>query len=492
MVSSANYVDRLPKNGVPAGLSPLMRVQGWGMVVESRSYYAEPRSVEEIKEIFAYARRRGLTIALRGTGCSYGDPSINEGGIVLSTTRMNRVIDWNPATGILTVEPGVKIREAWEAIIADGYWPPVVPGTAEVSFGGAASMNIHGKNSWKAGTFSDYILEFTMMLPSGEIVRASRTEEPDLFHAVIGGFGMLGVLLEMKVKMKHVPGGRLRVWATCCPNIHDMIVQFEELQDKVDYLVGWIDLFAKGDKLGRGIIHTGEMVGPEEDPEALSSLCVEKQRVSDKMFGVVPKAILGDGLSYFANNYGMAAVNFGKYWATRLTTHRHSILQSHAAFHFLLDFVPGWKNMYKPGGLIQYQVFVPFHRAEETLRKLWVTCHKRDIVPFLGVFKRHKDDPYLMTHAVDGYSVAMDIPVLPWTRAQVWDLAYELDDVMVRAGGRFYFAKDATLRPEILEKTYRPERMAAFRAWKEKCDPEHLLQSNLSRRVGMHPSNPVG
>jgi len=131
-------------------------------------------------------------------------------------------------------------------------------------------------------------------------------------------------------------------------------------------------------------------------------------------------------------------------------------------------------------------VFVPFEGAEQTLRRLWVTCHKRGIIPWLGVFKRHKDDPYLMTHAVDGYSVAMDIPVYPKTRHRVWDLAAELDEIMIASNGRFYFAKDATLRPEVFERVFRPERVAAFRRLKERCDPENILQTNLSRRIGFN------
>lgn len=469
----------------PPGLSPLLRVQGYGMATESRSYYCEPRSVAEIKEILAYARRRGLTVGLRGTGCSYGDASINEGGVVLSCAKMNRILDWDPETGVLHAEAGVTIEQAWKTGIPDHYWVPVVSGTMFPTLAGAASMNIHGKNAWKAGTLSDYILELTMMLPSGELVRCSRTEEPELFRAALGGFGMLGIITEVKLKLKKVPGGRLRVYGLCAPNLRDLITEFERLAPTSDYLVGWIDFFAKGDALGRSIIHAANFVGPEEDPLALESFAVEKQVVPAKIAGLVPMTVLGDGLRLFAHDPGMRLVNWGKYWSTRLLGDRKSYYQSHGAYHFLLDYIPNWKNIYKPGGFIQYQTFVPFTDAERTLRRLWVTCHKRGVTPWLGVFKRHKDDPYLMTHAVDGYSVAMDIGVQEHNRAKVWDLSHELDEILIAAGGRLYFAKDATMRPEILERMYRPERVAAFRKMKERCDPEGILQTNLSRRIGV-------
>ncbi len=189
--TEAPAAARARRNGMPAR-SSYEYVEGWGMAVGAHGRVLRPRSVEEVAACFALARAEGTTIGLRGTGCSYGDASVNTGGHSLDVTAMNRVLAWDPATGIAVLEPGVTIEQLWTRILPDGWWPPVVSGTAFPTIAGVAAMNIHGKNNFKAGTIGDWIVEFDLALPSGELRTCSREKSPDLFHAAIGGFGMLG------------------------------------------------------------------------------------------------------------------------------------------------------------------------------------------------------------------------------------------------------------------------------------------------------------
>jgi len=88
-----------------------------------------------------------------------------------------------------------------------------------------------------------------------------------------------------------------------------------------------------------------------------------------------------------------------------------------------------------------------------------------------------------MTHSVDGYSFALDYKVTPSNRGQLWQLAAEMDQLVVEAGGRFYFAKDSTLSHHSLESYLAEERVRKFLDLKATCDPEGLLQTNLYRRL---------
>src|SRR5690606_7718853 len=126
-------------------------------------------------------------VALRGAGRSYGDASLNNEQVILDLTRMRRILRWSPKEGIATVEPGVTIQQLWEYTIEDGWWPPVVSGTMFTTYGGIAGMNIHGKNCFQVGTIGDHLQEFDLLLPTGEVKTCSRTQNPELFHAAIGG-----------------------------------------------------------------------------------------------------------------------------------------------------------------------------------------------------------------------------------------------------------------------------------------------------------------
>ena len=172
-------------------------------------------------------------------------------------------------------------------------------------------------------------------------------------------------------------------------------------------------------------------------------------------------------------------------WNLAVSRNRCTSLQTHGAFHFLLDYVPRWHWMAKPGGLIQFQPFVPRAQGAPVLRKLIEMCHAARKVPYLGVLKRHRPDPFLMTHAVDGYSLAMDFGVsrAPHRRRALWELTHRMAEVVLEAGGRFYYAKDATLLSSSFERIHGGEAVAAFRALKQRLDPRSVLNTDLSRRL---------
>ena len=388
-----------------AGTMPLERLErvwAWGRASSAMSWVYRPSTVEGIGEVLALARGRGFTVGLRGAGQSYGDAALNAENVCLDLSRMTRILAWDPGTGMVRAEPGVTIRQLWEYTIEDGWWPPVVPGTMFASLGGSAAMNVHGKNNWKVGPIGDHILEFALLLPGGETRRCSREENAELFHAAIGGFGMLGCVVSVTLQMKRVHSGLLAVEPISVPSLEEMTRVFEERLGAADYLVGWVDCFARGAALGRGLVHHANHLAPGEDPEPARTLRREHQELPDTLLGIIPKAAMWRCMRPVANRLGMRLVNGAKYHLSRRQSGR-PYRESHAAFAFLFDYVPDWKLAYGPGGMIEYQSFIPASDATRVLAAQLRLAQARGIVPYLGVFKRHRPDPFLLTHALDGY-----------------------------------------------------------------------------------------
>lgn len=466
----------------PLPTERLEQVPAWGGASYTMGYVYRPNTLEGLRRVFDIARQTGRTIGLRGAGNSYGDAAQNAENIVLDLRRMNRILDWDPETGRITVEPGVTLQQLWRYILEDGWWPAVSTGTMQTSLGGCAAMNVHGKNAWKVGPIGDHIAQFDLMIPSGEILTCSRDQNSDIFHAAIGGFGMLGCFTSITLQTKRVYSGLLEVEALASHNLSEMMGQFREHLPNADYVVGWIDGIASGRSLGRGQIHVAHYLPPGADPYPSQTLRLTYQDLPDTMFGVVPRSIMWLFMRPFFNNVGSRFVNMGKYYASRLG-HGKKYRQPHAAFHFLLDYVPNWKKSYGPGGLIQYQPFIPADTAEAAFTELLHLCQRRGLPNYLTVLKRHRPDPFLMTHGLDGYSLAMDFRVTSARRPRLARLAAEMDEIVLAAGGRFYFAKDSTLRPEVALAYLGQDTIAQFRALKQRCDPEGILQTNLWRRI---------
>lgn len=460
----------------------LERAEAWGLTSFGMSYVFRPSTPQALRNVFALAKQAGVPVGLRGAGRSYGDAAINSEGILIDLERMNRVLAWDPETGIIDVEPGVTIEGLWRYVLGDGWWPPVVPGTMYPTLGGCLAMNIHGKNNWHEGTLGEHVLEFEAMLPTGEQRVCSPSSDPDLFHAIVGGLGVLGCFTRIRLQLKRVQTGELDVLALSVPNTGAMLDEMEALRDDWEYLVGWVDGFAGGRGLGRGQIHAANHLPQDGTPSPVQSLRLEYQDLPDTFFGVVPKSVLWRFMKPFANNLGWRLVCTARYLMAN-RRHGHRFLQSLAEFNFLLDYVPDWKRAYGPQGLIQYQCFVPKAKATEAFDLVLGLCQTRGLPPYLGVTKRHRPDEFLFTHAVDGYSLALDFRVTKRNRKRLVELMHDLDAIVLAHAGRFYFAKDSTLEPDSARAYLGDEAIQTFLELKAHCDPENLLQTDLWRRV---------
>jgi len=464
----------------PFSYKNLSFIENFGHSLSAPAFVHHPSSVDEIHEAFQLAKKEGMTVTLRGAGRSYNDAALNSLGIVLDLQGLNKILEWNSETGVVTAEPGVTLAKLWQVVLPDGWWPPVVSGTMATTLGGCLGMNIHGKNNFKMGTIGEHVLEFTALLPTGAKITCSPKKNGDLFRAMIGGMGMLGVFTSITLQMKKMHSGLLQVHAYPVHNLEEHLKALLDGAPQHDYIVGWLDATAGGKGLGRGQIHAAKYLHEGDDPDANKTMRVDYQTLPDRMFGVFPKSIIHYFMAPFMNNFGTWGVNTAKYvMSLRKGTYR----QSHAAFHFLLDYVPNWELAYGRSGLIQYQSFLPKETALEAWRGILALSHTRRLPSYLGVTKRHRPDDFLLSHSVDGFSLAMDFKVTRSNKEKLAAMLQEFDQIVLSAGGRFYFAKNSETTPETARRFLGGETIEKFRMLKQRTDPDNLLESDLYRRV---------
>ena len=456
------------------------QLENFGHSLKSSCYRIQVRKTDDIYEAFQLAKKNSLTVTARGTGLSYNDVSLNSGGIVLDMTGMDQILEWDPVTGVVRCESGVTLEKLWKKVEPDGWWPPVVSGTMKTTLGGCLSANIHGKNNFQKGTIGEHVTEFTAMLPTGALVTCSPEKNADLFYAMISGLGMLGVFTSVTMQMKRVHSGLISVDARPVRTLREHLTDLLENAPHYDYIVGWLDTVQGGKNLGRGQIHAANNLKEGEDPNAHETMKLSYQHLPDRLFGVMPKSMLHYFMNPFLNNIGVWGINTAKYVASLRT---HTFRQSHAEFHFLLDYVPDWERSFGRGGLIQYQSFIPKETAEDAWREMIQLSHQRGLPSYLGVTKRHRPDNFLLTHAVDGFSLAMDFRVTDGNRRRLSEQLQEFDKIVLSAGGRFYFAKNSETSAESTRTFLGEETIAKFKKLKKRCDPNGLLESDLYRRI---------
>jgi len=454
--------------------------ENFGHSINAPSTCFSPRNSEELLERFTEAERHGFKIAFRGAGCSYNDAALNGGGMLVNFENMKEILEWNPESGIITVQPGISLSELWQKVLPDGWWPPVVSGTMTTTLGGCLGMNIHGKNNFRLGTIGEHVLKFTALLPNGAELTCSPDLNSDLFYSMIGGLGMLGAFTSITLKMKRVYSGFLRVSQYPVHNLASHLEAIERDAPLHDYTVGWLDATAGGNSLGRGQIHVADYLPAGEDSDPATSMRVDRQTLPATMFGFFPKSIIHYIMTPFMNNIGARLVNSAKYVASLRTS---SYLQSHAAFHFLLDYVPNWELAYGNQGLIQYQTFLPKASALDIWKEMLITSQKRGIPSFLGVTKRHRPDQFLLSHAVDGYSLAFDFKITRRNRSSLRTMLTEFDNITTNAGGRFYLAKNSETSSETALAYLGKPAIEKFIQLKNRTDPNFILESDLFQRI---------
>jgi decaprenylphospho-beta-D-ribofuranose 2-oxidase len=461
-------------------LKNFTQLENFGHSLRAPSYRFRLTSTEEIYEVFCLAKETGLTVTARGAGRSYNDASLNGGGIMLDMSAMNQILEWDSVSGVVRCEPGATLEQLWKCVEPAGWWPPVVSGTMKTTLGGCLAANIHGKNNFQKGTVGEHVLEFSAILPTGEMITCAPEQNADLFYAMISGLGMLGVFTSITMQMKRIHSGLLSVDAWSVPNLNRHLRDLLDHAPHYDYIVGWLDTTAGGKNLGRGQIHAANNLKEGEDPNAQETMQLTYQHLPDRLFGLMPKSLLHHFMNPFMNNLGVWGINTAKYVAS---LRKHTFLQSHAEFHFLLDYVPNWELSFGSGGLIQYQSFLPKEAAEETWRTLIELSLQRGLPCYLGVTKRHRPDKFLLTHAVDGFSLAMDFKVTDNRRAKLSEMLQEFDRIVLEVGGRFYFAKNSETSAEAARTFLGEETLLKFKELKKRCDPDNLLGSDLFRRV---------
>ena len=450
--------------------SRTVTLTGWGRVAPSSAELAEPDSPGSAALLLTAADpSRGLIA--RGLGRSYNNASQCGGGTVISTSRLNRILELDPATGLVTCEAGVSLEQLIVAGLPAGWFVPVSPGTRQVTVGGAIAADVHGKNHHVAGSFAMHVREFDLLLPGGELRTVTRQGDPALFWATAGGMGLTGLIVRATVQLKRVATSRVRVETVRTADADETMAVLAEHDRAHGYTVAWTDSLARGASLGRSVVTSGDFAELGDLPPA--------DRQDPFAFRPGARVSVPDGFPPgLINRYSVALAN--KAWYRKAPRHRTGELQTIGTFFHPLDGIRNWNRVYGPGGFRQYQYVLPFGQEAAVRRSFELVSNVR-APSFVTVLKRFGEgDPGLLSFPMAGWTLALDFPARTPGLA---GLLSSLDRLVVEAGGRVYLAKDSRVPAGVLEQMY--PRLAEFRKLRAELDPDGILASDLSRRLGL-------
>ena len=190
------------------------QLSGWGRTAPGLAHVLRPTSVEQVQAAVAAVADRNADrpshlkrgVVARGLGRSYGDVAQNTGGLVIDLTGLDTIHHIDVEGAIVDLDAGVSLDALMRAALPYGLWVPVLPGTRQVTIGGAVGCDVHGKNHHSAGSFGDHVASLDLLVADGRVLTLTpegSADDPDgsLFWATVGGIGLTGIILRVRLRM---------------------------------------------------------------------------------------------------------------------------------------------------------------------------------------------------------------------------------------------------------------------------------------------------
>jgi decaprenylphospho-beta-D-ribofuranose 2-oxidase len=433
-------------------------LQGWG---RQPRVAALERLAEDLEQASA-----GATLA-RGMGRSYGDASLPPAGTVaVSSLLADRLLGFEPATGRLHAEAGLKLAEINRLFLPRLFASPTLPGTQLITLGGMVAADVHGKEHHVAGTFGRHVERLRIRLGSGDVVWCDREQRADLFRATLGGMGLTGHVLEVVCRLQRIPSPWIVQETLRIPSLDAFLAALKESAAKWPMTMGWIDCLKRGPRMGRGILFRGRWAESGEAPARLPR-AKRKLRVPFDFpeFALNPVTIgVFNSLFY--------AANFPKI----------GVVDPDSFFH-PLDKILDWNRGYGKRGFTQYQCVIPEHHGAAGVRRFLDALTAERAASFLCVIKDcGVEGEGLLSFPLRGTSIAVDLAIGRDTAA----LVGRLNQLLIELGGRVYLAKDTFTTAGDFAKM--EPRLAAFREVRRRYDPDGRLRSFQSIRLFGDPA----
>ena len=443
-------------------------VAGWGRHPRALCHLYRPERVKELIHTLQAEEPHGFLP--RGLGRAYGDAALNSDGALVLMERLDRMLAFDGETGVLRCEGGVSLADLIHTFLPRGWFLSVTPGTKFCTVGACVACDVHGKNHHHEGSFASFVRSLNLLLPSGEVVRCSREERPELFYATVGGMGLTGIVLEVELQLRRVDSAYIVVDYVRTRDLEETLQTFHERDAHYLYSVAWLDCVASGKGFGRGVLMFGRHAKPEEVPAS---------RRADPL-SIRPRR--QEGMPVDLPEFLLNAVSLRTFNAAYYTTHltRAGVVTDYDTYFYPLDSILQWNRAYGKRGFVQWQCVLPYEQGIENLTRILEAAQRRRTYPFLSVLKRMGEPSGgLLSFPMPGYTLAVDFPV----RNGLFEVLEELDRIVVEAGGRLYLAKDARMSAETLLMTY--PRLKEWREVKAQVDPQGVWQSDLARRLRM-------
>ncbi|ALG85512.1 FAD-binding oxidoreductase [Gordonia phthalatica] len=448
-------------------------ISGWSRTNTTAASVLSTPDVDVIARAVRESDGRG--VIARGLGRSYNESAQNSGGLTVDMTPLQRVHSVDADELVADVDAGVSLDALMRMILPLGLWLPVLPGTRQVTIGGAIAHDIHGKSHHSTGSFGNQVLGLRLLTADGrirELTPDGDAQDPggELFWATVGGMGLTGIVLRARLRLQRTETAYFLADGVVTGGLRETIdLHRDEWNADADYSAGWFDAVSGGDTLGRGYFTRGRLATRDELPARLRR---HPLKFDAPQYLTVPDVFpsgLGNRLTFGLMSKG--------YFRTG-STFDGKILNISQFLH-PLDFMGEWNRFYGPNGFLQYQFVLP-HESLDEFAPILRTVKESGHASFVNVLKMFGDGNRApLSFPMPGVTATFDFAIGP----DLHRLTTRLDRMVLDAGGRLYSAKDSVTSAETFHTMY--PRIDEWRRVRRAVDPDGVFVSDMARRLDL-------
>ncbi|MDF0529979.1 FAD-binding oxidoreductase [Tsukamurella sp. 8F] len=455
-------------------------LSGWSRTNRVRGEVLSTPDVEVIARAVSRAADdaadgRGGGVIARGLGRSYNESGQNRAGLTVDMTPLNRIHRIDGDELVADVDAGVSLDALMRAALPLGLWLPVLPGTRQVTVGGAIAHDIHGKSHHSTGSFGDQVVDLDLLLADGSVRTLAPGGTPDdpggeLYWATVAGLGLTGIVLRARLRLQRTETAYFLADGVVTGDVDETVsLHRDGWGEAADYSAGWFDAVSRGRGLGRGYFTRGRLATLDELPAKLrrSPLAFDAPRLFT-VPDIFPSG-LGNRLTFglMSAGYARTGSDFtGK--VLNITDFLHP-----------LDFMGEWNRFYGRRGFLQYQFVVPPSQLDDfaPLLEAVAASPHASFVNVLKMFGEGNRAP--LSFPMPGMTATFDFAI----RRGLDRLIADLDRRVLDMGGRLYTAKDSCLSAHSFRLMY--PRVDEWIAVRRSVDPAGVFVSDMAKRLDL-------
>ena len=434
-----------------------------------------PRSTEEVVQIVTRARRAHQAISISGGRHAMGGQQFGEGTIHISMQRMNDVLSFDQAKGIVKVEAGIKWPKLIDFLVKaqQGRWPQwgIVQkqtGADRLSIGGALSANVHGRGVRFKPIIQD-VESFTLVDATGQVLTVSRKEHSELFRLVIGGYGLFGVIATVDLRLQ--PRQKLKRVVE--------VISIDQLPEKTRQRLQdgclYGDFQYKTDPAAEDFMRTGVLSTYKPVPEDTPIPEGQKHLTPAQWYELIHLAHADKGRAFEAYRRHYLGTNGQIYWSD---THQLSFYTEG-----YIEYLEKVMLDYPKGSLMITEVYVPRARLNDFIYGVIDDVRQYHINVIYGTMRLiEQDDESFLAWAKQNYACVIFNLRVEHHEQGIQKAKEDFQRLIDRAldkGGSYYLTYHRWARKDQVLRAY--PQFPVFLQRKLQYDPEERFQSDWYR-----------